>query len=301
VTDLVQIIANPAPPAINGFNINDPWPVSFRDPIFDGTAGRPAYGTYAEDPYNTINFFNPVWSPSGKLVAMVGQKSGSDKISFWVCTGFTGIGTPLDTNEHVGTNMRQISSEFTHNFRVNDGSQAPGGTQDGFGFQNGELLDGLYEYGGWGFPKPTWHGDVHILFQNITKGNELGQEGVYSVRVEDSTASIHINSPVFRISSPAPKLSSSSDYYGDLCPTVSPNGKWLLHGLNGSTSIPSNASFITTDTGKVSYMMPRETDFRLARINGNFVVDPPEISLEITNGSQVDHPIGYTAFSLRKD
>jgi hypothetical protein len=301
VTDLVQIIANPAPPAINGFNITDPWPVSFRDPIFDGTAGRPAYGTYAEDPYNTINFFNPVWSPSGKLIAMVGQKSGSDKISFWVCTGFTGIGTPLDTNEHVGTNMRQISSEFTHNFRVNDGSQAPGVTPDEFGFGNGELIDGLYEYGGWGFPKPTWYGDVHILFQNITKDNELGQEGVYSVRVEDITAPIHIHSPVFQLSSPAPKLSSSSDYYGDLCPTVSPNGKWLLHGLNGSTSIPSNGSFISTGTGKETYMMPRETDFRLARINGNFVVDPPEISLEITNGSQVDHLIGYTAFSLRKD
>ena len=93
VTDICQLISNPLPPAIDGFNINDPWPISLRAPIFDGTAGRPAYGTYADDPYNTINFFNPVWSNDGKLIAMVGQKSGSDKISFWVCSGFTGIGT----------------------------------------------------------------------------------------------------------------------------------------------------------------------------------------------------------------
>ena len=47
--------------------------------------------------------------------------------------------------------------------------------------------------------------------------------------------------------------------------------------------------------------MPRETDFRLARIVGSFVVNPPEVNLTITNNTGEDRIVGYTAFSTRKD
>jgi hypothetical protein len=278
-------------------------------PIFNGTAGRPAYGSFAVDPENTIDFFNPIWSHTGDKIAMVGRRSGSNKISFWVCDGYTGI-SPLNINDAIGQNMRQVSIEFTHTKRQYDLDKPRGLTDEFFG--DGELaFIGPAEYGGWGFPRPAWTlSGNFLLFQNITDYNELGRTGVYSIDINENLMSASFSIPQFEISSPSPSSleDASSVYHGDLCPTVSPNGKWLLHGFNGSTSISSNnlstdleQSIAFPSEDSIYFPMPRETDFRLVRINGEVEVSPPLIKLEITNrSSEKSRPIAYTAFSSRK-